>query len=295
MPRVIPYDQKEKWFEEFEKGSSVAKLVNNHKKDPRTIKRGIEDVRNRRLTAQVRIEVLKEGIRKHQEVLLETLSKAAEAIVPMPVHMDELYFPNSAISSLRLEGLYVIASEEGYAALELDIEQDFVWQLLRQHLGKIKVFNYLSRWKSVVVEELNARLELKGLVREGITQEVGLTVSEDPTQADAIRPEALFELTKGVISIALEESPTYATDIRVDEDGVVRVNDGTNRNRVDDGRRDAAKVFMERIAHGETALGLRGLHREVADAARLARQALLEIAMSYYISGHCASCGKYSL
>ncbi len=89
MPRVIPYERKERWFEEFEKGSSVAKLANYHKKDPRTIQRGIEEVRNRRLTAQVRIEVLKEGIRKHQEVLLEALSRAAEPIVPMAVHIEE--------------------------------------------------------------------------------------------------------------------------------------------------------------------------------------------------------------
>ncbi len=296
MPRVVPYDQKEKWFEESEKGSSVAKLANYHKRDPRTIQRGIEEVRNRRLTAQVRIEVLKEGLRKHQEVLLGVMSRAAEAIVPMPVHIEEIYRPNQGIPALRLERLSIHVSEDGYVGLELDVEQDFVWQLLRQHLGKIKAFNYLSRWKSAVVEELNARLVLKGLVKEGITQEVGLTISEDPTQVDAIRPEALYELIKGVFSIALEESPAYAIDIRVHEDGVMRINDGTKGgNRNADGRADAIKHLVEKIACGETAKDLRGFHREVADAARRARQAFLEIAMSYYIPGHCASCGRYSL
>ena len=296
MPRVVPYDQKEKWFEESEKGSSVAKLANFHKKDPRTIQRGIEEVRNRRLTAQVRIEVLKEGIRKHQEVLLEALSRAVEAIAPMPVHIEEIYLFKKGAPDLSLQGLDILFSEDGYVGVELDVEKNFVWQLLRQHLGNIKAFTYLSRWKSAVVEELNARPVLKGRVIEGVTSEVGLTISEDPAQADAIRPEALYELTKGVVSIALKQIPAYAIDIRVDEDGVMRVNDGTKgRNRIADGRADALKESVEQIAQGETAKYLRGLHEAVADAARRARQAFLEIAMSYYISGHCASCGKYSL
>lgn len=296
MPRVVPYDQKEKWFEESEKGSSVAKLANFHKRDPRTIQRGIEEVRNRRLTAQVRIEVLREGLRKHQEVLLETLSKAAAAIAPMPLHIEEIYHFNQGVPALSLEGLDVLSSEDGYAGVELDVQQDFLWQLIRQHLGKIKAFTYLSRWKSAVVEELNARLTLKGLVMEGITSEVGLTISEDPTEAHAIRPEAVYELIKGTFSIALEEGPAYAIDIYVDEAGVMRINDGTKGgNRNADGRTHAIKHLVEKIACGETAQDLRGFHREVTDAARRARQAFLEIAMSYYISGHCASCGKYSL
>ena len=296
MPRVVPYDQKERWFEESEKGSSVAKLANFHKRDPRTIQRGIEEVRNRRLTAQVRVEVLREGLRKHQEVLLETLSKAAVAIAPMPLHIEEMYRFNQGVPALSLEGLDVLSSEDGYAGAELDVELDFAWQLLRQHLGKIKAFTYLSRWKSAVVEELNARLTLKGLVREGITGEVGLTISEDPTEAHAIRPEAVYELIKGIFSIALEEGPAYVIDIHVDEAGVMRINDGTKGgNRNADGRTHAIKHLVEKIACGETAKDLRGFHREVADAARRARQAFLEIAMSYYIPGHCASCGRYSL
>ena len=296
MPRVVPYDQKEKWFEESEKGSSVAKLANFHKRDPRTIQRGIEEVRNRRLTAQVRVEVLREGLRKHQEVLLEALSRAAKAIIPMPVHIEEIYRPNQGIPALRLEGLDVLYSEDGYVGVELHVEHDFVWQLLRQHLGKIKAVNYLSRWKSAVVEEPNARLVLRVLVKEGIAQEVGLTVSEDPTEAHAIRPEAVYELIKGIYSIALEEGPAYAIDIHVDEAGVMRINDGTKGgNRNADGRTDAIKHLVEKITSGESARGLRGFHQDVADAARRARQALLEIAMSYYISGHCASCAKYSL
>ncbi len=296
MPRVVPFEQKENWFEESEKGSSVAKLANFHKRDPRTIQRGIEEVRNRRLTAQVRVEVLREGLRKHQEVLLETLSKASAAIAPMPLHIEEIYRFDQGVPALSLEGLDVLSSEDGYAGVELDVQQDFLWQLIRQHLGKIKAFTYLSRWKSAVVEELNARLTLKGLVREGITSEVGLTISEDPTEAHAIRPEAVYELIKGIFSIALEEGPAYAIDIYVDEAGVMRINDGTKgRNRNADGRTHAIKHLVEKIACGETAKDLRGFHREVADAARRARQAFLEIAISYYIPGHCASCGRYSL
>ncbi len=227
---------------------------------------------------------------------MNVLSRAAEAIVPMPVHIEEIYRSNQDVPAIRLERFDVIASEDGYVVVELDVELDFVWQLLRQHLGKIKAFNYLSRWKSAVIEELNARMALKGLVKDGIAQEVGLTESEDPTKANAIRPEALFELAKGVFSIALEESPAYAIDIHVDEDGVMRVNDGTKvGNRNDDGRADAVRHLVERITCGETAQGLRGFHQNVADSARRGRQAFLEIAMSYYIGGHCASCGKYSL
>ncbi len=77
---------------------------------------------------------------------------------------------------------------------------------------------------------------------------------------------------------------------------MMRINDVTSGvYKIDDGRADAVLRLMEEIACGETAQDLRGFHQDAADAAKRARQAFLEIAMSYYIGGHCASCGKYSL
>ena len=293
---VSPYLQKEGWFEEFEKGSSIAKLSNYHKKDPRTIKAGIEYVRDRRLTAQVQVEVLKEGIRKHQEMLLEVLSKAADGAVQVPTHVEKLYLPTPDVPTLQLEGLKVIASSEKYVDVEWEVEQDFAWQLLQQHLGKVKVFRYLSRWKSALVEELNARLALKRLVRDGVVQEAGLAISENPKKPNAIRPEALYELTKRVFSIALQEKTVYAIDIHVDEDGVMHANDGAKgRHGKDDELAKGLMNFIEDIATGEMAQSLLRHHEDVDGAAKRARQALLEIALSYYIPGHCASCGKYSL
>lgn len=296
MPKIVPYLQKEGWFEEFEKGSSIAKLSNYHKKDPRTIKAGIEYVRDRRLTAQVQVEVLKEGIRKHQEMLLEVLSKAADSAVQVPTHLEELYLLAPDVPTLQLEGLKVVASSEKYVDVEWEVEQDFAWQLLQQHLGRIKVFRYLSRWKSALIDELNIRLALKSLLKEGIGRKAGLTISENPNEPNAIRPEALYELTKRVFSIALQERTAYAVDIYVDEGGVLHVNDGVKgRHRKDDKLAKGLMNFIEDIASGETAKSLLLHHEDVDDAARRARQALLEIALSYYIPGHCASCGKYSL
>ena len=95
---------------------------------------------------------------------------------------------------------------------------------------------------------------------EGVINEIGLAISEDPSQADAIRPEALFELAKGVFSIALEESPAYSISIRVDEDDVLRINDGSRgRHKNNDRRTEAIERLIEQITQGETAQYLRGL------------------------------------
>ena len=294
MPRVVPYVKKERWFEEFGTGESVAKIANRDKKDPRTVQRGIEEVRNRRLTAQVREEILKEGLRKHQDLLLNTLSTAAGSIAPISIHVEKLYFPKPSVPDLQVE-LNVVSSDDGYVDVALDVEQGFAWQLLLQHLGKTKPFRYLSVWKSALVEELNARLALRGLVKEGATKKAGLTISESPDKPNAIRPEALYELAKGVFSIALQEHPMYAMDIRVDKDGVMRVNDGgKSRRGQDEERANALRQIMKSLACGETAQSLQRHHAKTDVAARRARQAFLEVAMSYYIPGHCASCARYS-
>ena len=75
MPRVVPFEEKEAWFEAHQRGDTISGLARAHKKDPRTIQGGIEEVGQRRIGIDVRSGLLRDALRKHQEDMLELVDR----------------------------------------------------------------------------------------------------------------------------------------------------------------------------------------------------------------------------
>ena len=298
MPRKVPFEQKQMWFEKFESGKTVARLASDHKKDPRTIQRGIEEARHRQLSNQVRTELLKAAIRKHQDDLMELVTRISGQINGLPVHVDSI---NATIEPDpgAVPGI-VLATKEGLVTnIMLEAEGQLRWNLLREHLGSDKAYTHLGRWKSAVLLELNARSNLRERIRGKLTRELKLRIDTDFEEPGTITPAYLNELTKSVFSLVLSEHPAYRVKLVAGTQGEFFIDQGSTCGRLFpadvDGTLAALRKLPMSVAREESAAALVSLHQVTVDNARRASLAFEEISASYYLGGTCSSCKRYGL
>jgi len=297
LPRVIPYMQKEEWFEEFEKGKTVSRLATLYKRDPRTIERGIEEVRQMRQVQKVRVNLLEEAMRKHQESLLDLLSEGAQRAGPLPLHIDEIYTAKSPPTPLGLDGKQAIAIDVRYDQVILAVEESHRWELLRQHLRRDRLYTHLRHWKQTMLAELNIRWGLKLRVQEKLTDELGFTISEDSIVPGTLRPACLFEITKSVFSTTLEETTPHPLRLTEGAAGEFFVNDSTagRLSNTQGAKLADIRRISEEVSGEPLASDLRSCRKQAVSAAAEAKRAFDEIRLSFYIPGICDSCQRYGL
>jgi hypothetical protein len=296
MPKITPRNQKEAWYEKFEQGHSIARLARDHKKDPRTIQRAIEEIRLGRQTAEAKIELLKDGLRRHQEELLGVLGQASNAIQPLPTQID-LHYPGVPPPPvLALEGAEVHLSGGRYTEVILDVEKGFPWGLLREHLGNDRAILRLGNWRRAVLSGLNATLALRGALVIRVGEDFGLTANEDISREGAIRPAALGAVLKDVVAKVLgaaEEGidfkPLQGTEFSINGRPAGRL------PREQKGLLEALRDLPSRLVDEEPALQFREAHERVATAANLARDACLEAGAAYYLPGTCRVCKRFGI
>ena len=297
MPVKIEYAKKEEWFEAFEQGATVASLASSHKKDPRTIQRGIEEVRHRRLANEVRTGLLREGLRRHQEDLLSLVGRVADVARPLPVHIDPIYRRHTALPELDMTGFNVVVQDGSYSEVRLDVEREFHWQLLKAHLGHDKAYTYLGHWKTAVLDELNTRITLMDRITQVLTQDLGITVDPSAQQPGHVSPLCVYEIAKALFGRALRESPPYKLEVTIVEAGELFMNNQLCGQLRDSNTMVLAEIrnLPEKLAKEDASASTLELHRMATEQAERARQAFLEIRASYYLPGKCASCGRYGL
>ena len=296
MPRKVPWEVKERWYEAAERGTTVASLANDSKKDPRTVQRGVDEVRQHRLAAAARTELLKEGLRRHQEELLGLVRATAEALVPLPSHL-ELRFPGVPPPQvLELGPIRAFLSGEEYTEVRLVMEEEFLWGLLRAHLGKDSAYRRLAEWKAAALEELNARLALKNHVVEVILREAELELGDDPRREGNVTARGLDQVVRAVVSRSVGEVTPYAIEVDVSQDG------GLVINHIEAGclptpefdLRALVAGLPQAIATQDQGLRLQAGRAKAAEQARRAAHAFLEVRASHYLPGSCRSCKRYA-
>ena len=294
MPRTTPFVAKQQWLAEFEAGETVAQLARKHKRDPRTIERGIETAQQHRMATETRTELMKEGLKQHQRDLLELLNVVVLQLQPLPIHV-ELHHPGVALPSpLKLGGVHVLASEGRYVAVCLDREDQFLWRLLEEHVGRSRAFVQLRRWKRAVLDEMNQRLALRDDVVNTVTGVLGLKVEPESRGDRSIRREGLYELYMATVSRALDKAPPQRLEAVHDEgSGEFYINGVTAGRALSDWEdlRRAFEEFPGQLTRGQVAAHLRHAHDEVDEQARSAREAFLGIRLSHYLPGTCRACG----
>lgn len=172
MPRKYSAEDRAKWLEEYEKGKSETAIANNHKRDLRTIKRGIIEARRSREFQVARIDLIREALKKHQEGLLASLS-LLESSVALPA-VD--YAPESWYQGK--EPAFRLKDKEKMRERLLQAEKSEKDKpsMLRQHLKNNRLWRALDQWRKVYTEHLLTRLELQYKIIAFIKDRTGLDI-----------------------------------------------------------------------------------------------------------------------
>ena len=294
MPRKVPWETKEKWLDAVENGKTIAKLANDSKRDKRTVQKAVEEVRQHRHAAAAQLDLLKAGLRRHQDDLLGLVQETASAATSLPLHVD-LHYPSvSPPRVLELTGARAFYSGGEYAEVRLLTEEQFHWPLLREHLGNDPAYRHLGHWKTAILEELNARLALGAQVVEVIHIEAKLDLGEDPRSEGGVTPRGLDQVVRAVVSRSVGEEPPYPLDVSRTEEGGLVINqiEAGHLREVD---LDVAGFLLslpKEIADREPGRRLRVAREKVDEQVRRASQAFLEIRASHYLPGNCRSCKR---
>lgn len=197
MPKKIPFEEKEKWLEEIENGKSEAAVVSKYKHDKRTIRDGIEEVRQVRDVRLARIELLKEVIQKHQNRLQDEL----KGILRHFEHTYDLaplswYRGNNSVFSenqVARESKYSRFTKRGRPSFTDGVS---MLDLLRQHLrgDKTKLWTPMVQWEKV---------HNTYLIDRGLLQKKVINVLESRTRykvvdaKDPITPPLIYSHVAG--------------------------------------------------------------------------------------------------
>lgn len=298
MPKKIPFEEKQKWFEQSEQGVTVARLASNHKRDPRVISRGVEEVRRKRLSREARTDLLREAIKRHQEDLLQFVAQTADSIQPLPVHIESLLDSAGPPVSLPINGIRVSASELTYDEVELTVEEDIRWGLLKSHLGNDHAYALINRWKRAVIREVNSRLEIRSAILRRLVDEAGLVIDPNLGKRGTINHILVNGLIKSACSLALVETPAYRPQFFVSNSGEIFDRDRDICGRLSNEQIGLVEQFQripDELSAGDSGRELSRNHREAAEVGENAKRVLLTVGASFYFAGICDACARHGL
>lgn len=161
MPKKIPAEKKRRWLEDYESGKSEAAIASKYRRDIRTIRSGIEEVRREQDVRLARVELLKEALRKHQKSLedelrdiLREIENSPDDFAPLSWHRGD----NSVFSKkeARQEDKNSRFAKRGRRSAQ---EAVTILDLLRQHFrsDKSKLWTWLAQWEKAYNNYSEAR------------------------------------------------------------------------------------------------------------------------------------------
>jgi hypothetical protein len=308
MPKVVPWKDKERWYERYGLGDSVAKLSQESHKDPRTVQNGIDQVGNRRASQKAREGLFQEAHRLHQEDLLGSLVQVVRSVDSSSHHPGWEFFTEESSRSDNLGPIRVHRSEGAFDAVTIGGEDEFTWELLKEHLGRHEMFRQLDGWKRAFLAAMNAHMALRAEVVT-VLDNLGLQVTNDLRGPGTSRPGVVEELSRAAVSRILAEDPPYG--LRVDEgaDGEFFIRGDTdeddrgeflvkspNGGRLPPGTDNAPKMVsavLGSVASGQAAGAIRETYNKADRASGEARRALELLRASHYVPGTCGACPRY--
>lgn len=285
------------WYSSLALSSSryMSTLMSISCPDPRTIQRGIEEVAQRRLGADVRSDLLRDALKRHQDDMLDLVDRVSALMRTSYLHIDRIHHGLTPSTIPGLDGVRAAVAEGMYQEVTLDAERELLWELLGAHVGRDKAYRHLTQWKVALRDELNSRLALRRHVVSRLI-EANVEIDRDANKLNSVSALGVHELSKALVSRVLGETPPYPFDVASDQ-GEISINGGLGGRLTED--REATLSVIKALPRGvqgdEAAEGLRSCREALTAAANRARRSFEEIRASHYLPGTCLSCKKFGL
>lgn len=299
MPRRFSAIEKRKWLELYNDGKTEFWIAEHEAHcDPRTVKKGIEEARREHDAHIAQIELLKEALRKHQDTLLGIIYDLLSALVVPPPNLQFGWQRDD--TSLRIQLSGVAASHESGmgCTVTLNAKEKPMWELLREHLKRDRMWSTLAQWEEDLAAHLEARVALKRKAAALLEAKTGLKV--DPTQITYIESfvvELFYQVAlDGALGIPdrtnLEKNimALGAGEVRYLNSLLARTADGAEEAC----RKHMLEAFKELQASPE-ATSVTATYMELHDSTDRARRVVEEISLLGLVTGQCRICRRLGI
>ena len=303
MSRKISMVEKRVWLKEYDEGKSQIVIATKHKRDVRTIKKGIEDARRERDITFARADLLKEALRKHNADLMSLLEQLTIVLQPLPASQAIPWqkFDEGSLTFPGGKAQCEIGPDARVWNVTLDIEPETRWQLLLEHLKHDPLPKALNAWKKTLSSHIEARMNLKRELVELLKSTTGYQLENEPVGDRCILASAVDHLFfYSFINLPhLVDIDSLVNNIVADSDtGQVKYGEGTTL-AVARGEEEycknniigALKELRKTKATG-TLISTCEIHRISTDKAG---KAVEEICMMGLVPGQCRICRRLGM
>jgi hypothetical protein len=304
MPKQIPMSDKREWLIEQDEGKPAAQIAKERKHGLKVVKRGIEEARAERDWAAARAEIVKDALVKHQKQLLGIVDRLYQAAEVPPADLELHRDKSGALEPIPLPYSRIVPTLKKGLVVELPDENTVLWELLRGHLARARVWSAIRNWKASLISHISARIDLELAIKMLIESETDCKVSM-ASPGDK-KPEVVYEFTvklfytvqiRKALGILDETNPQDR--IAADDDGYIRHGEGGSEMAYCPGKQNECRgalitAFneipdlpeMERVVTTEN---------ELKNTISKLKRLLEDIRLMGLVPGRCRICSRISL
>jgi hypothetical protein len=304
MPKKIPMREKRVWLIDFDEGKPAAEIAREKKRALKVIKRGIEEARAERDGASARAEIVKEALIKHQQQLMGIVDRLFGATEIPPADLELRYEKNGALAPTPLTYSKIFHTPEKGLTVELPDENTALWELLKEHLTRDRIWSTIQNWKEALISHIMARIKLESAIKMLIVRETDCRVS-------AAKPEdreanVVYDLTVKLFYTVQIRNALGMTDMTnlqermvASDDGYIRQGEGGSKLAYRFGKqsecREALITALNKIPDLSEMKRVIATEIELKNVSNKLKRPLEDIQLMGLVPGRCRICSRVSL
>ena len=304
MPKKISMSEKRVWLSDFDEGKPAAEIARERKRALKVIKRGIEEARAERDGAAARAEIVKEALIKHQQQLLGIVDRLLKATEVSTADLELRYEKSGALAPIQLPYGRISYTLEKGLIVELPDENTALWELLKEHLTRDRLWSTIRNWEEALISHTRAIFELESAIKMLIERETGCRVSTaSPGDKE---PDIVYYLTEKLFftvqthkALDIPDETNLQERMAAGDDGYVRNGEGGSELAYCPGKQN--ECWEALLAALNKILDLPEMKKFITTEAELKnmnsklKRPLEDIQLMGLVPGRCRICSRVSL
>ncbi|MGD1118352.1 MAG: hypothetical protein ABR886_02555 [Dehalococcoidales bacterium] len=292
----ITWQDKEQWYKShYEEQKSPMEIAAKEKCDTRTVKKGLEQVRNAKNADAAELELVKSAINMHQADLMDAIRRIKTAAELPDISSAPVGWAEDDELEKKIKGRQAELESMGSVPIQERIgnEYNVKLDLLGQHLRGETLWRLFSAWTKAWYKLENARLELQAFLVRLIREEFHLRPYETEP----------YVFTKSLCPLYYRGAVAKATGKPIDKILEMELTQaaslfGTGGSMKPSEKKSAKYAALldkvwEDLVFSDEEHKLASSYVKLKDVtAKIAREAE-EYLLSHYVSGKCRVCKKY--
>jgi len=303
MPKKFTTADKNEWLKLYEQSKSEKYIAREHARcDPRTVKKGIDEARRARDARDATIELVKGALQNHHKSLLKVLEEIKSALQMPPSNVEVPWKQDDSSLTVQLPVAKFSYVSEQKKEVSFQHKGSLIYELLKEHMKRDKMWRHLHQWKTAMAEHIHARVMLKRRAAVLLEEKTGLKLFDRPPEqgpyllsyvAISVAYDAALTATLGIPGREISDSDIVAYP---EQSEVAYRSSNSPIARSAPGEVESCREkILEAIAELKTsdeAKEIAATYKKLEESTRRAERAVEETLMLGFLLGQCRVCRR---